>query len=156
MRNTLSLPTTSFEDLVRDLNRFAVGFEPTFRTLNALRQNSNNTFPPYDLEKTGEHQYRLSMAVAGYSSEDLDIVEHDGVLTVEGRVTKEEGRTYLHKGIAGRNFKRVFYLDQYVRVSNSTLDNGILTIDFVHEVPDALKPKRITINSSQPPAIGVE
>lgn len=153
MRNTLSLPTASFEDLVRDLNRFAVGFEPTFRTLNALRQNSNSTFPPYDLEKTGEHQYRLSMAVAGYSSEDLNIVEHDGVLTVEGKISKDEGKTYLHKGIAGRNFKRVFYLDQYVHVQSSTLENGILTIDFVQETPEALKPKKIVINSSAPPTI---
>jgi len=155
MRNTLSLPTTSFEDLVRDLNRFTVGFEPTFRTLNALRQTSSNTFPPYDLEKTGEHEYQLSMAVAGYRAEDLEITEHDGVLTVEGKIAREEGKTYLHKGIAGRNFRRVFYLDQYVRVSNSTLDNGILTIVFVQEVPEALKPKRITINSSGTPSIGM-
>jgi molecular chaperone IbpA len=156
MRNTLSLQSTSFEDMIRDFNRIAVGFEPTLRNLNSLRQNSATTFPPYDLEKIGEHEYRLSMAVAGYSAADIDIVEHDGVLTVEGKVSNDANRVYLHKGIAGRSFKRVFYMDQYVRVQHSTLENGILVIDFVQDVPEALKPKKITINSTQPKAIESE
>jgi molecular chaperone IbpA len=156
MRNTLSLQSTSFEDMIRDFNRIAVGFEPTLRNLNSLRQNSATTFPPYDLEKIGEHEYRLSMAVAGYSAADIDIVEHDGVLTVEGKVSNDANRVYLHKGIAGRSFKRVFYMDQYVRVQHSSLENGILVIDFVQDVPEALKPKKITINSTQPKAIESE
>jgi molecular chaperone IbpA len=156
MRNTLSLQSTSFEDMIRDFNRIAVGFEPTLRNLNSLRQNSATTFPPYDLEKIGEHEYRLSMAVAGYSAADIDIVEHDGVLSVEGKVSNDSSRVYLHKGIAGRSFKRVFYMDQYVRVQNSTLENGILVIDFVQDVPEALKPKKITINSVQPKSIEAE
>ena len=156
MRNTLSLQSTSFEDMIRDFNRIAVGIEPTLRNLNSLRQNSATTFPPYDLEKIGEHEYRLSMAVAGYSAADIDIVEHDGVLTVEGKVSNDANRVYLHKGIAGRSFKRVFYMDQYVRVQHSTLENGILVIDFVQDVPEALKPKKITINSTQPKAIESE
>jgi molecular chaperone IbpA len=142
--------------MIRDFNRIAVGFEPTLRNLNSLRQNSATTFPPYDLEKIGEHEYRLSMAVAGYSAADIDIVEHDGVLTVEGKVSNDANRVYLHKGIAGRSFKRVFYMDQYVRVQHSTLENGILVIDFVQDVPEALKPKKITINSTQPKAIESE
>lgn len=156
MRNTLSLGTSNFEDLIRDFNRIAVGFEPTLRNLNSLRQSSATTFPPYDLEKIGDHEYRLSMAVAGYSANDIDIVEHDGVLTVEGKVSNDTNRVYLHKGIAGRSFKRVFYMDQYVRVQHSTLENGILVIDFVQDVPEALKPKKITINSTQPKAIESE
>jgi molecular chaperone IbpA len=156
MRNTLSLGTSTFEDLIRDFNRIAVGFEPTLRTLNSLRQSSATTFPPYDLEKISEHEYRLSMAVAGYSADDISIVEHDGVLTVEGKVSNDSNKVYLHKGIAGRSFKRVFYLDQYVRVQHSTLDNGILVIDFVQDVPEALKPKKITINSTPPRAIEAE
>ena len=156
MRNTLSLGTSNFEDLIRDFNRIAVGFEPTLRNLNSLRQSSATTFPPYDLEKIGDHEYRLSMAVAGYSANDIDIVEHDGVLTVEGKVSNDTNRVYLHKGIAGRSFKRVFYMDQYVRVQNSTLENGILVIDFVQDVPEALKPKKITINSTQPKSIESE
>lgn len=156
MRNTLSLGTSNFEDLIRDFNRIAVGFEPTLRNLNSLRQSSATTFPPYDLEKIGDHEYRLSMAVAGYSANDIDIVEHDGVLTVEGKVSNDTNRVYLHKGIAGRSFKRVFYMDQYVRVQHSTLENGILVIDFVQDVPEALKPKKITINSTQPKSIESE
>jgi molecular chaperone IbpA len=137
--------------MLRELNRFAVGYEPTMRTLDSLRHNSNQGFPPYDLEKVSDTEYRLSMAVAGYSAENLEIVEHDGVLTITGKVNSDEGRNYLYKGIAGRSFKRSFYLDQYVYVKDSSLDNGVLTIRFVKEVPEALKPRRIEINNT--PAI---
>lgn len=135
------------DDMLRDLNRFAVGYEPTMRVLDNLRHNSNQGFPPYDLEKISDTEYRLSMAVAGYSADNLDIMEHDGVLTITGKVSEDEARTYLHKGIAGRSFKRSFYLDQYVRVLNSHLANGVLTISFVKEVPEALKPRKIEIGS---------
>lgn len=135
------------DDMLRDLNRFAVGYEPTMRVLDNLRHNSNQGFPPYDLEKISDTEYRLSMAVAGYSADNLDIMEHDGVLTIMGKVSEDEARTYLHKGIAGRSFKRSFYLDQYVRVLNSHLENGVLTINFVKEVPEALKPRKIEIGS---------
>jgi molecular chaperone IbpA len=135
------------DDMLRDLNRFAVGYEPTMRVLDNLRHNSNQGFPPYDLEKISDTEYRLSMAVAGYSADNLDIMEHDGVLTITGKVSEDEARTYLHKGIAGRSFKRSFYLDQYVRVLNSHLANGVLTLSFVKEVPEALKPRKIEIGA---------
>lgn len=141
------------DDMLRDLNRFAVGYEPTMRVLDNLRHNSNQGFPPYDLEKISDTEYRLSMAVAGYSADNLDIMEHDGVLTITGKVSEDEARTYLHKGIAGRSFKRSFYLDQYVRVLNSHLANGVLTISFVKEVPEALKPRKIEIGSNTMPSI---
>lgn len=149
---TLTL-SNYLDDMLRDLNRFAVGYEPTLRVLDNIRNTSNQGFPPYDLEKISDTEYRLSMAVAGYSADNLEIMEHDGVLTITGKVTSEESRTYLHKGIAGRSFKRSFYLDQYVYVKDSQLENGVLIIRFVKEVPEALKPRKIAIGSTQPPAI---
>jgi len=153
MRNaTLSL-NTYLDDVLRDLNRVAVGYEPTMRMLDTLRHNPNQGFPPYDLEKVSDTEYRLSMAVAGYSAENLEIVEHDGMLTITGKVTGEPLGTYLYKGIAGRSSKRSFYMDQYVYVKDSQLANGVLTINFVKEVPDALKPRRIEIGTSAAPTI---
>jgi molecular chaperone IbpA len=146
MRTTVSLDNY-LNDMLRELNRFAVGYEPTLRTLDTLRQNSGQGFPPYDLIKISDSEYRLSMAVAGYSASDLEITEHDGVLTITGKVASDDSRVFLHKGIAGRSFKRSFYLDQYVYVNNSSLENGILTINFVKDVPEALKPRRIVISN---------
>ena len=154
MRNATLTLNSYLDDVLRDLNRFAVGYEPTFRMLDTIRQGATSQgFPPYDLEKISDTHFRLSMAVAGYSADDLEITEHDGVLTVTGKVRNDEARTYLHKGIAGRSFKRSFYLDQYVFVKGSNLENGVLTIDFVKEVPEAMKPRRIAIGSQVPPAI---
>ena len=148
MRNTLTLGNTAFDEIMRDLNRFAVGFEPTFKIIDNIRNTSSSSgFPPYDLEQVSDNHYRLSMAVAGYGPDDLDITQSDGLLTVEGKVNKDENKTYLYKGIAGRSFKRSFYLNQWVRVTGSTLENGILVIDFVQEVPEALEPRKISITS---------
>lgn len=150
MRNATLTLNNYLDDMVRELNRFAVGYEPTMRVLDTLRHNSNQGFPPYDLEKISESEYRLSMAVAGYSADNLEIVEHDGVLTITGKVTGDDDRTYLYKGIAGRSFKRSFYLDQYVYVKGSSLENGVLTIDFEKQVPEALKPRKIEIGLTRP------
>lgn len=137
-----------FDEMFRDLNKVAVGFEPTFRMLDQVRNTSSNSYPPYDLEKINDNQYRLSMAVAGFTSDDIDITLHDGVLTIEGKIKKEDTRTFLYKGIAGRSFKRTFYLNAYVAVENSNLADGILTIDFVHELPESMKPRKIAIGST--------
>lgn len=150
MRNATLTLNSYLDDMLRELNRFAVGYEPTLRTLDTLRHNSNQGFPPYDLEKISDSEYRLSMAVAGYTHDNLEIVEHDGVLTITGKVTGDADRTYLHKGIAGRSFKRSFYLDQYVYVRGSSLENGVLTIDFEKQVPEALKPRKIKIGTTRP------
>jgi molecular chaperone IbpA len=153
MRNTALTINNYLDDMLRDLNRFSVGYEPTMRVLDTLRNNAAQGFPPYDLERVSNTEYRLSMAVAGYSAENLEIVEQDGVLTVSSKVTTDGERTYLHKGIAGRSFRRSFYLDQHVQVKDSYLENGILIINFVKEVPEALKPRHIAIGSKSTPAI---
>lgn len=149
---TLTL-SNYLDDMLRDLNRFAVGYEPTMKVLDNLRHNSQSGFPPYDLEKVSDVHYRLSMAVAGYTADNLEIVEHEGVLTISGKMSEDEQKTYLHKGIAGRSFKRSFYLDSHVKVQDSQLQNGVLTINFVKEVPEALKPRKIEIGSVSKPVI---
>jgi molecular chaperone IbpA len=147
MRNiTLTSP---FDELFRDFNRFSVGFEPTWRMLDQVRTTQNSGYPPYDLESTDENTYRLSMAVAGFTADDLDITLQDGVLTIEGRVKQDESRNFLHKGIAGRSFRRTFYLNAWVQVTGSNLNDGILTVDFVQEIPESLKPRKISIGTSQ-------
>jgi len=142
--------TSQLDDMFRDLNRFAVGFEPTLRMLDQVRTTQTSGYPPYDLESTGENSYRLSMAVAGFTADDLDITLQDGVLSIEGKVRQEDTRTYLHKGIAGRSFRRTFYLNTWVHVTGSTLSDGILTVDFVQEIPESMKPRKIAINTSAP------
>jgi molecular chaperone IbpA len=133
--------------MFRDLNRFAVGFEPTLRMLDQARATQNTGYPPYDLESIGDNTYKLSMAVAGFTADDLDITLQDGVLTIEGKANQEETRTFLHKGIAGRSFRRTFYLNTWVQVTGSNLADGILTVDFLHEIPESLKPRKIAINT---------
>lgn len=151
MRNNTLTINTYLDDMLRDLNRFSVGYEPTMRVLDTLRNNASQGFPPYDLERISNTEYRLSMAVAGYSAENLEIVEQNGVLTVSSKITTDGERTYLHKGIAGRSFRRSFYLDQHVSVKDSFLENGILTINFVKEEPEALKPRKIEIGTKSLP-----
>lgn len=153
MRNATLTLSSYLDEMLRDLNRFAVGYEPTFNTLYNLRQNAGQGFPPYDLEQLSETEYRLSMAVAGYSADDLEITEQSGVLTIEGRVQSDENRKYLHKGIAGRSFRRSFYLDQYVSVQSSNLENGVLTINFIKQIPEAMRARKIQIGSQQPPTL---
>ena len=138
-----------FEDAMRDLNRVAVGFEPTFRMLDQVKNTASSNYPPYDLEKVTDDHYRLIMAVAGFTTDDLDVTLQDRVLTIEGNINKDENRTFLYKGIAGRSFRRTFYLNAHVQVTSTTLANGVLTLDFVHEIPESMKPKKIVIASEQ-------
>ena len=129
---------------ISPLYRSTVGFDRLFDLLD------NNTarpdWPPYDIEKKTENEYRISMAVAGFGSDDIELTQHGTTLTVVGRKKAEEnGRQILHQGIAGRNFKQTFNLADHVKVAAANLENGLLSIDLVHEVPEQLKPRRIEI-----------
>ncbi|MBW7055974.1 Hsp20 family protein [Paracoccus bogoriensis] len=104
------------------------------------------TYPPYNIEKTGENSYRISIAVAGFSADDLNVEMRDGAVIVSARKADEdEGRTYLHRGIATRAFERRFTLADHVRVEGASHVDGMLHIDLLREVPEALKPRRIEI-----------
>lgn len=125
------------------LYRSTVGFDRLFDMLDSsIRQD----WPPYDIEKLGEDSYRISMAVAGFSASEIELTQEGNALLVTGSKTRDdEKRQYLHQGIANRSFKQTFSLADHVKVDGASLENGLLTIDLVREVPEQLKPRRISI-----------
>ena len=135
------------------LFRHSVGFD-RFNDLfeSALRNESGSTYPPYNVEKHGDDQYRIVVAAAGFQEEDLELQVEKGVLTVTGgkRDSKGESVTYLHQGIAQRAFKLSFRLADHIEVKAAGLVNGLLNIDLLRHVPEEAKAKRIPITGSQP------
>ena len=139
------------------LFRNSVGFD-RFSDLfeSALRNESSGGYPPYNVEKRGEDQYRIVVAAAGFQLDDLDLQVEKGVLTVSGskrESTSEEGVTYLHQGIAQRAFKLSFRLDDHIEIKGAGLSNGLLSIDLERVVPEEAKAKRIPINGDQQRAL---
>ena len=135
-------------DAIRDLNRLAIGFEPTLRRLQVTQGLTNqNGYPPYNIERLDEIRHRITLAVAGFTMDDLDVIVTDDQLTISGEIKeKDESRVFIHKGIAGRSFTRTFILADHVQVTGASLENGMLVIDIVHEIPEALKPRKVLIN----------
>ena len=129
------------------LFRSTVGFDRVLDLLDqASRAQPMTSWPPYNIEKMGEDQYRITMAVAGFSPDEIDVVQQENTLLVNGQKHPDpEGVQVLHRGIATRAFKQSFNLADHVKVTGATLDNGLLTIELVREVPEALKPRRIEI-----------
>jgi len=137
------------------LNRFAVGFDHMQRQLDSLARmdDAASSYPPYNIEVLGEDAYRITMAVAGFSLDDLEIVTQNSQLTVSGRVQRDDSNVeYLHRGIAARAFERRFELADHIKVTGAGMDNGLLHIDLVREVPEALKPRTIAIEGPAPKA----
>ncbi|MDR9776021.1 Hsp20 family protein [Rhizobium hidalgonense] len=131
------------------LFRSSVGFDRVFNLLeNAQRARSISDWPPYDIVKTGDDSYRISIAVAGFAENDLDITYQSNLLTVTGKKQEAPADGYLHRGIAGRPFEHRFELADHVRVDGADLCNGLLSIDLVREIPEALKPRKISIQSA--------
>jgi molecular chaperone IbpA len=134
------------------LFRSTIGFDRLARLANV--DNTAFTYPPYNIEKTGEGAYRLTMAVAGLSPEEIDLTVHENTLLVTGKAKKEEENVrYLHRGIARRAFERRFSLADHIKVAGANLVNGMLHVDLVREVPEAMKPRKIAIIAEQPEAI---
>lgn len=133
------------------LYRSTVGFDQLFSLLDSMSNVDNSqTYPPYNIERTGENAYRITMAVAGFGEGDLDIEAKHNVLTVKGEKKDEpqqEGRELLYRGIAGRAFERRFQLADYVEVKGASLENGLLHVDLVREIPEAMKPRKIEIGT---------
>jgi molecular chaperone IbpA len=133
------------------LFRSGVGFDRIFDLLeNATRVQALDNWPPYNIEKAGEDRYRITMAVAGFSPDELDMTTQPNWLVVSGRKQPQQGddsAQYLHRGIATRSFERRFELADYVKVENAWLDNGLLTIELVREVPEAMRPRRIEVQA---------
>ena len=129
------------------LYRSTVGFDRLVDMLDQAAPPAN--WPPYNIEKTGEDQYRITIAVAGFSPEEIQLTQQENTLLVVGQKHPEhEGVEVLHRGIATRAFKQSFNLADHVKVTSANLDNGLLTIELKREVPEALKPRRIEIASS--------
>jgi molecular chaperone IbpA len=128
------------------LYRSTVGFDQLFDLLdNSIRPD----WPPYDIEKLGEDKYRISMAVAGFSTDEIELTQEGTTLLVSGAKQQSEAQqqSYLHRGIANRAFKQTFSLADHVKVAGAVLENGLLQIELLREVPEQLKPRRISIGS---------
>ncbi len=143
------------------LHRVTVGFDNMSRLLDAALRLDETApaYPPYNIEKRGEDTYRVSMAVAGFSEDDLDITMHDDSLIIRGRqgkdADKEEGeqRQYLYHGIANRAFERRFQLADHIKVTGATLVNGLLHVELKREVPEEKKPRKIEIARGPAPKV---
>ncbi|ADY66107.1 Hsp20 family protein [Agrobacterium tumefaciens] len=130
------------------LYRSSIGFDRVFNLLeNAQRTRSISDWPPYDIIRTGEDSYQISIAVAGFTRDEIDITFQSNLLTVTGKRQETPAEGYLHRGIATRPFEHRFELADHVRVSGAELKNGLLSIDLVREIPEALKPRKIDIQT---------
>lgn len=134
------------------LTRATIGFDRMFDEMNRTFENTKSTsYPPYNVVEINEDEYMISLAVAGFGMDNLDITLEKNVLTVEGMAPKgDEEVNYLHKGIGGRNFRRQFTLAEHIEVEDATLELGMLNIHLVRNVPEAQKLKRIAISSPDP------
>jgi molecular chaperone IbpA len=126
--------------------RSTVGFDRLVYLLDdSLQYAAEDNYPPYNIERTGEDQYQISIALAGFGPEDLTITAGQSAVIVEGRKSEKAQRQYLHQGISARQFKRVFNLADYVQVKGAAFENGLLKVELVREVPESMKPRRIQI-----------
>ncbi len=134
------------------LYRATVGYDQIADLLDRVMANdvSQSSYPPYNIEKTADDAYRISIAVAGFSANDLNVEVKDGALVISARKSDEDegGRSYLHRGIATRAFERRFQLAEHVRVTGASHADGMLHVDLEREIPEALKPRQIAISSA--------
>lgn len=128
--------------------RSTVGFDRLFDLLETTGRGGSDNYPPFNIERVSEEAYRITLAVAGFKESDIDITAQQNLLVVQGKKPEEnrEGRM-LHIGIAQRGFERRFELADYVRVTSAKLEDGLLVIDLIREVPEAMKPKKIAIGT---------
>lgn len=140
--------TVDFAPLLRS----SIGFENINRLVDFATRGEADAFPPYNIEKLGDDDYRIAMAVAGFSRDELELTVQDNVLIVIGKAEKgDEGhRQFLHRGIAKRGFERRFQLADTIKVVGAGYDNGLLNIELKREVPEHKKPRRIAIDGQQP------
>jgi molecular chaperone IbpA len=135
-----------------DLNplwRSTIGFDRFFDLVDAAQHAGNDdNYPPVNVERLTEDRYQISLALAGFSPDEIAITAEQNVLTVEGRKAEKGQREFLYQGISARPFKRQFNLADYVQVKGAAFDNGLLQIELLREIPEAMKPRRIAINST--------
>lgn len=141
------------------LLRSSIGYENLNRLVDAATRGEASAYPPYNIEKVGEDAYRISMAVAGFGEDDLDVTVHENVLIISGRVTEredEETREFIHRGIGTRAFERRFELADTIQVTDASYENGLLNVDLVRVIPEEKKPRKIAIGGDAPKTIDAE
>jgi molecular chaperone IbpA len=130
------------------LFRSTIGFDRLFDLVETAQRGTEETFPPYNIERLAEDRYQISLAIAGLSPEEVSITAEQNVVTIEGSKAEKAEREFLYRGISTRQFRRQFNLADYVQVKGATFDNGLLKIELVREIPEAMKPRRIAIKGS--------
>ena len=142
--------SSDFHEIANSLSPFTIGFDQVFQDLNKVAERSKN-YPPYNIVEDGENKYVIELAIAGFAEEEISITQvPDGnKLVVEGEQESSDGKEYIHRGIASRNFSKSFVLKQDVQVTGASFDLGILRIYLEHVVPEELKPREIKIGGKQ-------
>lgn len=130
--------------------RSTIGFDRLFDALDEVQRTAEETYPPYNIERLDDNRFQISVALAGFTPEEVALTVEQSVLTLEGRKAEREEKHYLHRGISARSFKRQFTLADHVEVRGAHFENGLLVIDLVREIPEAMKPRRIAIDGAQP------
>lgn len=128
--------------------RSTIGFDRLLDLLDETQRAGEDNYPPCNIERLGEDHYQISLALAGFAPDEIAITAEQNVVTVEGRKAEKEQHEYLYQGISARSFKRQFNLADYVQVKTASFDNGLLRIELVREVPEAMKPRRIAIGDA--------
>src|ERR1700736_5059689 len=134
-----------------DLNplwRSTIGFDRLFDLLDETQHRTEDNYPPYNIERLSEARSKISLALAGFSADEIAVTAEQNVLTVEGRKSDKDQHEYLYQGISARPFKRQFNLAPYVQVKTAQFDNGLLRVELIREIPEAMKPRRIAIGDS--------
>jgi molecular chaperone IbpA len=135
------------------LNRSSIGFDRWFNLINNAQdlEGQESRFPPYDIVRTGEETYRIALAVAGFSPADIAITAQQNLLTVAGARPNDGGKhEYLHQGITAQDFERRFSLADHIEVESASYENGLLLIDLMRKIPEAMKPRRVQIGAAAP------
>jgi molecular chaperone IbpA len=134
-------------------SRSSIGFDHLFDLLNNPQLTEDQGgYPPYDIVRTGSDSYRIAVAIAGFTPDEITVTSQQNLLTLEGRKANDDDRQYLHRGISARAFTRRFNLEDHVEVEQANYDNGLLQIDLVRKIPEAMKPRKIAIGSGNQPS----
>lgn len=130
--------------------RSTIGFDRLFNVLDEVQRTAEESFPPYNIEQLDENRFQISVALAGYTPDEVTLTAEQNVLTLEGKKAEKEEKTFLHRSISTRSFKRQFTLADHVEVKGARFDNGLLLVELQREIPEAMKPRRIAIDGTAP------
>jgi molecular chaperone IbpA len=128
--------------------RSTIGFDRLFDLAETAQRAGEDNYPPYNIERLAEDRYQISLAIAGFAPDEIAVTAEQNVVTIEGSKSDKTEREYLYRGISARPFKRQFNLADYVQVKSAAFDNGLLKIELVREIPEAMKPRRVAINGA--------